>query len=161
MGKHKPSEQYPHISVGKRPVAIDADIDKIYVVNQEEGTVSVINGDNNTVVNTISIGYKPTSIATNFKNSIYVGGSDTVSVIDTGNNTVVNTIKVGNLPYDLDIDIFNNAIYVANAGDGTISVIDRDVNKVVSKVMFNIEPFNAGHIECDKDKSIAPIAQQF
>jgi hypothetical protein len=27
--------------------------------------------------------------------------------------------------------------------------------------MFNIEPFNAGHIECDKDKLIAPIEQQF
>jgi hypothetical protein len=35
----------------------------------------------------------------------------------------------------------------------------------VAKVMFNIEPFNAGHIECNKDKNlkppIAPTAKQF
>ena len=28
-------------------------------------------------------------------------------------------------------------------------------------VMFSTEPFNAGHIECDKDKLIARVAQQF
>jgi len=27
--------------------------------------------------------------------------------------------------------------------------------------MLNIEPANAGHIECGEDKSIAPIGQQF
>jgi hypothetical protein len=27
--------------------------------------------------------------------------------------------------------------------------------------MFNIEPFNSGHVECGEDKLIAPIAQPF
>ena len=36
-----------------------------------------------------------------------------------------------------------------------------NANKVVAQVTFNTEPFNAGHIECDKDKLIAPTAQQF
>ena len=27
--------------------------------------------------------------------------------------------------------------------------------------MFGIEPFNSGHIECGKDKSISPLLQQF
>jgi hypothetical protein len=42
-----------------------------------------------------------------------------------------------------------------------MSLIDAEANKVVAKVMFNIQPPNAGHIECDKDKLIAPTAQQF
>jgi YVTN family beta-propeller protein len=50
-------------------------------------------------------------------------------------------------------------MYVANEGDNTVSVIHAEANKVVAKVMFNIEPFNSGYIECDKIK--APIAQQF
>ena len=54
-----------------------------------------------------------------------------------------------------------NTIYVANFNDDSVSVIDGNANKVVTNVMFNTEPFNAGHIECDKDKSIAPTAQQF
>ena len=47
--------------------------------------------------------------------------------------------------------------------DGTVSVIDGKANKVVAGVIFNVKPFNAGHIECDsdKDKLIAPVVQQF
>ena len=52
-----------------------------------------------------------------------------------------------------------SGIYVVNRGDDTVSVIDPETNNVVAKVMFNIEPFNAGHIECDK--LITPIEQQF
>jgi len=33
-------------------------------------------------------------------------------------------------------------------------------NKVVAKVMFKTEPFNAGYIECGENKLKAPIAQQ-
>ncbi len=32
---------------------------------------------------------------------------------------------------------------------------------MVAKVIFNIEPFNAGHIECDKEKLIVPVAEEF
>ena len=58
-------------------------------------------------------------------------------------------------------DSLTNTIYVTNSDDNTVSVIDGKTNKIVTKIMFNIEPYNAGHIECDKDKLIAPIAQQF
>ena len=45
--------------------------------------------------------------------------------------------------------------YVANGGDGTVSVIDEDTNEEVAKVSFNVEPFNAGHIEYNR--LIAPV----
>ena len=47
---------------------------------------------------------------------------------------------------------------VRRTDDTSVSVIDSGANKVVAKVLFNAEPFNAGHIECDK--LIAPISQQ-
>ncbi|MGC2575175.1 MAG: hypothetical protein WA364_27020 [Candidatus Nitrosopolaris sp.] len=94
---------------------------------------------------------------------VYVANydSNTVSVIDTTDNTKIKDIPVGKGPDAIGTYGYRGSetLYVANYGDNSISVIDSVANKVVAKVMFNIEPFNGGHVECDK--MIAPIAQQF
>jgi YVTN family beta-propeller protein len=46
--------------------------------------------------------------------------------------TVVDTIKVGSAPALLSVDRVNNLIYVTNAGDGTVSVIDGATNTVIA-----------------------------
>jgi len=61
-------------------------------------------------------------------------------------------------PSAIGVDGLTNTIYVANAYDNSVSVIDAKANKAVAEVVFNIKPLNAGYIECDK--LIAPIAQQ-
>ena len=73
----------------------------IYVTNIGDNTVSVINGNTNTMVQTIPVGYGPVGIGVNpTTNAIYVAnfGSNTVSVINGDTNTVVQTIPVGNDP---------------------------------------------------------------
>jgi YVTN family beta-propeller protein len=69
--------------------------------------------------------------------------------------------SVGNTPSKIGVNEETNTIYVANLEDGTVTVIDEKANKVVTKVPFNIKPSNSGHIECDKDKLIDPLSQQF
>jgi len=73
--------------------------------------------------------------------------------------TLIGDIPVGSYPSAIDADADTNTIYVANRDNNTVSVIDAISSKVVARVMFNIEPFNSGHIECDK--LIAPMAQKF
>jgi YVTN family beta-propeller protein len=155
------------IKVGRAPSAIDVHYRKhtIYVANEEDNTVSVIDGKNNTKIgDDIKVGRLPSAISVNLiTNTIYVANylDNTVSVIDGKNNTKIgDDIKVGEGPRAIDIDFGTYTIYVANH-DNTLSVIDGQTNKLVAKVTFNNEPFNAGHIECDKDKLIAPVAQQF
>jgi YVTN family beta-propeller protein len=46
--------------------------------------------------------------------------------------TVVATIKVGSAPALLAVDRVNNLIYVTNAGDSTVSVIDGATNTVIA-----------------------------
>jgi YVTN family beta-propeller protein len=116
---NSPSE-YPHIKVGKRPVAIDVlsdvagGIHTVYVVNSKDNTVSVIDGIDNT-------------------------------------NTR-NDINVGAFPMDINIEPFTDTIYVANYGDNSLSLINGINSRVVAQVKFKTEPFNAGYIECDKEK---------
>ena len=48
----------------------------------------------------------------------------TVSVIDAATMTVTRTIPVGSLPQAVAVDPATRTVYVTNAGDNTVSVID-------------------------------------
>ena len=81
------------ISVGSIPygVGVNVDTNKIFVANNENNTVSVIDGLSNQVLDTIPVGQSPYEIAVNPNtNKIYVTnqGSNTVSVID-GNSPIL------------------------------------------------------------------------
>ncbi|MBJ8113991.1 YVTN family beta-propeller repeat-containing protein, partial [Bacillus cereus group sp. N6] len=67
----------------------------------------VIDGSNNGVIATITVGTGPDDIAVNkITNKIYVAnyGSNTVSVIDGSNNGVIATISVGSGPEGISVD---------------------------------------------------------
>ena len=152
------------IKVGGEPgaIGVNSATDNIYVASYE--TVSVIDGKNNTKIDDIKVGRGPKAVGVDdVTNTIYISNldNDTVSVINGTTNTKIDDIKVGGSPASIGFNDGTNAIYVANFHDGTVSVIDGNSKKAVTKVMFNTEPFNAGHIECQQDKSIAPTAQQF
>ena len=90
------------------------------------GTVSVIDGSTNEVVDTISLGNGPISFAFNpINNNMYVTDHtiDTVHVIDSSTNTVVDTIVVGSHPTGIAFNPTNNYMYVANMDSDTVSVI--------------------------------------
>jgi YVTN family beta-propeller protein len=155
-----------NITVGDRPqdIVIQKYENTIYVANSGSNTVSVIDGDNNTKIKDIKVGRDPSKIGINDNaQMIYVLNQEdgTISVINSKNNTKIKDIKVGRDPSDIQIGPTKNSIYVVNQGDDTVSVIDDITNKVVSGVTFQINPIGSGHIECEKDKLIAPLSKQF
>jgi YVTN family beta-propeller protein len=155
-----------NITVGDRPqdIVIPQYRNTIYVANSGSDTVSVIDGDNNTKIKDIKVGRDPSKIGINDNaKMVYVLNHEdgTISVINSKNNTKIKDIKVGRDPSGILIGPTKNSIYVVNQGDDTVSVIDDIANKVVSGATFEINPFNSGHIECDKDKLIVPLSKQF
>ena len=79
---------------------------KIYVANFTDGTVSVIDGQTDLVIKTITVGTDPMGVAVNSNNNrIYVANksSNNVSVIDGSTDTVITTVTVGTNPSLLDI----------------------------------------------------------
>jgi YVTN family beta-propeller protein len=132
------------VVVGTAPVGIAASSDGkfVYVVNSTiDGTVSVIQTSDNTVVATVDVGSPsaPTPSAgiavTPDGKFVYVAnpGLDNVSVIQTSNNTVVATVGVGNVPAGIAIPN-NDHVFVANAVSGTLSIIEISSNTVVATV---------------------------
>ncbi|MEH7148645.1 YncE family protein, partial [Priestia megaterium] len=87
--------------------------DQLYVIDENNNVISVVNATTNNVVSTIPVGHQPVSLNGNPNNNrIYVtnGGSQTVSVIDGATNTVIAIIPVGVQPAGVGINPYINRI---------------------------------------------------
>ena len=122
------------VGVFPQEAAIDEATNTIYVANQTDNTVSVIDGSHcqgtdtsgcNQSWPTIPVGAAPQALAFNPTDStLYVANTDdnTVSVIS--GNIPIATISVGDGPRAIGFVFDKNTIFVGNRSDLTVSVID-------------------------------------
>ncbi len=107
-------------------IAISADDQFIWIVNQDVNAVSVIRvaGDAYELVAQIPVGNEPRTIALTPNYAFVANMVDgTVSVISTTTYGVVNTIPVGTEPYGVAVTPNSSKVYVANASSNTVSVL--------------------------------------
>jgi YVTN family beta-propeller protein len=143
IAKHTSSSQNAYIPVGRTPFAIDVERNAIYVLNRD-GTISVIDGINNTKIGTIHVGESASAIGFDpYRRTIYVASDDSGSrfpgpgilyVIDRMKNTT-STVRVGMFPSAIDVEPDNNETYVANWGGDSVSAIDERTNTVIGKAI--------------------------
>lgn len=133
-GAQSSAEVITTIPVGARPtgVAVHPVTLQVFVVNADDGTVSVIDSSTFRVIATIPVGLSPQFVAVD-PDRTTVGvtnfGDGTVSVIDTGTLTVTKTIPAGNRPYG--IAAANNLFWVTNPDSGTVSKIKPKIGQVI------------------------------
>ena len=100
--------------LSRQAIVINPLSHKVYAVDKDHGSVSVINAMNNHI-SSVKVGEEPVAIALNsVSGRVYVvnNGSGTVSVLDGQNDSVVSTVDVGARPYVLAVDEATNKIYV-------------------------------------------------
>jgi YVTN family beta-propeller protein len=134
------------LQVDTRPthVAVDNDTNRSYVSNYYSNTVSVIDTENDTVIDKITVSEGPNGIAVDpEKKRVYVANerNNTVSVIDTKTNKVTGNISVGRHPTSVALNPANNTLYVANSGNNTVSVINTETNNVTNDIRVGEAPF--------------------
>jgi len=119
------------IPVGVRPIgiAVNATTNTVYVTNQSDSTVSVIDGATGLVTGSaIPVGSAPIGVAVDEStNTVYVANRDssTVSVINRATNSVsVITGVVFSSPIGVAVDASTHTLYVTNSGGTTVSVIN-------------------------------------
>ncbi len=115
------------ITVGLKPnaLALDENARRLYVANYESDSVGVINTETNALVATIPLAMMPTALEVNeAARRVYVANASSDSVFVVEGARVVKEIGVGRHPSDLARDAQSSRIYVANQGDGTLSIID-------------------------------------
>jgi len=129
-------------------IAYDPSNGYIYVANYGSGTVSVINGKNNTVIATIPVGSDPMGVAYDSSNGyIYVANwySGTVSVIN-GTTVIANILVVKGPeegPGEVAYDPSNGYIYVTIYGSNLVSVINGTT--VIANIPVGIGPWGIAY----------------
>jgi YVTN family beta-propeller protein len=119
-------QQSHHVKVGAAPVsiAVNAVNGRVYVANAGDGTVSVLDGNSDTVVATIQIGSHPYSIAANaVTGKVYVTHTfgDRLSILDGATNTFKD-LKTGSADL-IAINSETNTIYMLEYG-GAVTALD-------------------------------------
>jgi YVTN family beta-propeller protein len=119
-------EQHP-VRVGAGPVSIGINTrtGRAYVVNADDGTVSVINEDTDTVVATVAVGSHPYSIAVNSSTGLaYISHtfSDQTTILDCATN-VASNLRTGSSDL-IAIDPDRNIIYLMGYESSTLTVLD-------------------------------------
>jgi DNA-binding beta-propeller fold protein YncE len=146
----------PSVPVGSNPddLVVDPVTQSVFVVNQLDSTVSVIDGASCNALDTAGCGQRPPDVAAGFfsgyldvdiaSDTVYVannggGAGDTVSVLNGALCTLTRqlacrhvvpttTVGAGGGGEGADggsaVNIATGTIYVANAADGDVSVID-------------------------------------
>jgi YVTN family beta-propeller protein len=142
-------------------LAVNPKTNRIYVAtgDPDEGIVTVIDGNTNTVVTNIDIPGPSNSTQTiavdpirnlvyavdiaNGNNSLGAGGA--VAVIDGASNSVVTTVDISGEPYGIAVDPVAQRIYVSNASLNEVQIIDGADNQLLSTtVPTGAEPYSLG-----------------
>jgi YVTN family beta-propeller protein len=121
------------LPVGQDPVAVAASPtrNEVYIVNSGppngNGSLSLINAENNTVAATIPLHRRPVSIDVNSAGDrAYVAnaGSNTISVIDLPARREIATIGAGEEPVEARIAPDGKTVVVPNRRGNSVSLID-------------------------------------
>ncbi len=111
--------------VGRRPVGAASHPRQplTYVANSKSDTLSVIREEEEIAV--IDVGPRPFGVTVDPQERIWVthdGGA--VTMVDALTNTVKATVEVGSRPTGIAVDLRTGHAYVANSGEGTVTVIE-------------------------------------
>jgi YVTN family beta-propeller protein len=127
------------LAVGQRPVAVAVSPtrNEVYVVNSGaadgQGTVSVINAENNTVAGAIYVHRLPVSIEIDSTGDLaYVAnsGSNTISVLDLKARREIAAIGAGEEPAAARLSPDNKTLVVANRHGNSVSLFDPATRRV-------------------------------
>lgn len=116
---------------------------EIWVTNETDNTISVIDTDTLEVTRTIPTGERPRGITFAHDGSVaYVcaSDSDTVQVIDPVTGTVLHNLPSGEDPEQFVLAPDGKHLYIANEDDAITTVVDVESRKVVAQINVGIEP---------------------
>jgi YVTN family beta-propeller protein len=130
-------------------VAVNADGTRVYVANQGQMKVTVIDTTTSAPPAQVNVGSLPGGVAVLPSGAkVYATNQsdNAVSVIDSGNNSVITTVPVGISPFGIAADPSGTRVFVANTGSGagsagSVSVIDTQSDDVVAAVPLTGTPY--------------------
>ncbi len=138
------------IPVGSNPYALvyNPTNNKIYSANWGSYSVSVIDGETNSVITTIPLENAPRTLVYNpTNNKVYTANyyDNSVTVIDGETDNVTTEIPVGTFPCAFAYNLTYNKVYCANYYSNTVSVINGETNGVITTIPVGTYPVALGY----------------
>ncbi|WP_214071199.1 bifunctional YncE family protein/alkaline phosphatase family protein [Mucilaginibacter sp. dw_454] len=124
-------------------LALDDKKGILYVVTKQDNSLYLIDLKTKSIQQKIDLGTEAyTCLLSPDQSKLYISlwGADKVAVFDTKENKLVNAIAVGDNPNDLCLSHNGRFLYVANANDNTVSVIDLPNAKVLETLNTAVRP---------------------
>jgi len=124
-------------------IAIDDASQTLYVVTKENNNLYVINLATKSITDTLSLGAEAYScVLSPDKKTLFISlwGGDKVLYYDVEKKAVAATIPVGDNPNELYLSRKGKYLYVANANDNSVSVIDVANRKVIETLNAALYP---------------------
>lgn len=127
------------MAAGTLPAAAD----EIWISNEKDDTISVIDIDTLEVTRTIETGERPRGIIFSHDYSVlYVcaSDSDAVQVIDPETGEILHDLPSGEDPEQFVLHPDNRHLYIANEDDAITTVVDTETRRNVAQINVGIEP---------------------
>ncbi|SLN18471.1 Virginiamycin B lyase [Roseivivax jejudonensis] len=124
-------------------LAAPAMADEIWVTNEKDDTISVIDTETLEVTRTISTGQRPRGITFARDHSVvYIcaSDSDAVQVMDPDSGEILHDLPSGEDPEQFALAPDNRHLYIANEDDAITTVVDTETREVVAQINVGIEP---------------------
>ena len=115
---------------------------RLFVTNEGDDTVSVIDAKSGELVKAIEIGGRPRGIGFSpDRTHVYValGDDNAIAVIDTATLAVVEKIPAGSDPEAFAVHP-NGHIYLSNEDEGEASVLNPENGEILAQIKVGIEP---------------------
>jgi YVTN family beta-propeller protein len=106
----------------------------LYVPNEYDNTISVIDTSNDSVVTTIPVAGDTVAVSPNGAFVYAASESGVVNVIDTATNTATATIQLGYLADFVAFSPDGSRAYVTNLSANSVGVIDTSSNSVIGNI---------------------------
>ncbi|MBB2144403.1 beta-propeller fold lactonase family protein [Pedobacter sp. LMG 31464] len=128
---------WPKGKISPAGIAVNKNNTKLYTVTKEDSSLYIINPAKREIQKRIqlpAIAYSCVLSADESKLYISLWGGHSVAVINTNSETITQTILVGDHPNELLLNKNSTYLFVANANDNTVSVINTATNKVIETI---------------------------
>jgi YVTN family beta-propeller protein len=135
--------RYPKAEISPTGIALDDRHHLLYVVTKEDNSLYVIDLYDHKTIQQLPLGSEGyTCMLSPDKAELYITlwGADKVLVYDTKKNIFTESIAVGDNPNDMCLSKNGQFLYVANANDNNVSVIDIRARKVVETLNAALYP---------------------
>lgn len=113
----------------------------IYVSNELDNTVAVIDGGTLALKAVWPVGRRPRGLALgNGKLYVAVGDDNRIEIVDLQTGRVEGALPSGEDPEYFALHPDGRRLYVANENDGLVTVVDIEAKKILAEIEVGVEP---------------------